>query len=107
MPKNTHIRFHTHESAGVSVAAYLAALEAGADGIDTAVAPVSGGTSQPDILTMLHATKNTDFNLNDLETSKIIRYKEVLADLLKDYYVPKEAKECHHLYHSLLCQVEL
>ena len=92
MPKNTHIRFHTHESAGVSVAAYLAALEAGADGIDTAVAPVSGGTSQPDILTMLHATKNTDFNLNDLETSKIIRYKEVLADLLKDYYVPKEAK---------------
>ena len=92
MPKNTHIRFHTHESAGVSVAAYLAALEAGADGIDTAVAPVSGGTSQPDILTMLHATKNTDFNLNDLETSKIIRYKEVLADLLKDYYVHKEAK---------------
>ena len=92
MPKNTHIRFHTHESAGVSVAAYLAALEAGADGIDTAVAPVSGGTSQPDILTMLHATKNTEFNLNDLETSKMMRYKEVLADLLKDYYVPKEAK---------------
>ena len=92
MPKNTHIRFHTHESAGVSVAAYLAALEAGADGIDTTVAPVSGGTSQPDILTMLHATKNTEFNLNDLETSKMMRYKEVLADLLKDYYVPKEAK---------------
>ena len=92
LPKNTHIRFHTHESAGISVSAYLAALEAGADGIDTAVAPVSGGTSQPDILTMLHATKNTDFNLNDLVTSKIIRYKEVLSDLLKDYHVPREAK---------------
>jgi len=92
LPKDTHIRFHTHESAGVSVASYLAALEAGVDGIDTAVAPVSGGTSQPDILTMLHATKNTNFNLNDLITSKIIKYKEVLTELLKDYYVPREAK---------------
>lgn len=92
LPKDAHIRFHTHESAGISVASYLASLEAGVDGIDTAVAPVSGGTSQPDILTMLHATKNTNFNLNNLVTSKIIRYKEVLSALLKDYYVPREAK---------------
>ena len=92
LPKDAHIRFHTHESAGISVASYLASLEAGVDGIDTAVAPVSGGTSQPDILTMLHATKNTNFNLNNLVTSKIIRYKEVLSGLLKDYYVPREAK---------------
>ena len=31
---STHIRLHTHETAGVSVVCYLAALEAGADGID-------------------------------------------------------------------------
>ena len=36
LPDNSHVRFHTHETAGVSVACYLAALEAGADGIDTA-----------------------------------------------------------------------
>ncbi|MDG2006303.1 MAG: biotin attachment protein [Thermodesulfobacteriota bacteirum] len=92
LPKNTHIRFHTHESAGISVACYLAALEAGADGIDTAISPVSGGTSQPDILTMLHATKNTNFNLSDLESSKLMKVKECLAGLLKEYYVPREAK---------------
>ncbi len=40
---SVHIRLHTHETAGVSVACYLAALEAGADGIDLAAAPVSGG----------------------------------------------------------------
>ncbi|MFY4783676.1 biotin attachment protein, partial [Aliarcobacter butzleri] len=28
---STHIRLHTHETAGVSIACYLAALEAGAD----------------------------------------------------------------------------
>ena len=92
LPKDTHIRFHTHESAGISVSCYLAALEAGADGIDTAISPVSGGTSQPDILTMLHATKNTNFNLSNLESSKLMKVKEALALLLKDYYVPREAK---------------
>jgi pyruvate carboxylase subunit B len=64
---DTHIRMHTHETAGVSVSAYMAALEAGADGIDLAAAPVSGGTSQPDILTMLHATKGMDFDLGVIE----------------------------------------
>lgn len=92
LSEDTHIRFHTHESAGISVSCYLAALEAGVDGIDTAIAPVSGGTSQPDILTMLHATKNTEYNLSDLESSKLMKVKECLASLLKDYYVPREAK---------------
>ena len=88
-----HVRFHTHETAGVSVACYLAALEAGADGIDTAVDPLSGGTSQPDILTMLHATKNSEFNLGDLESNKILKYREILIERLKDYYFPGEAQK--------------
>ena len=58
-----HIRLHTHETAGVSVACYQAALVAGVDGIDLAAHPVSGGTSQPDILTLLHATKGQNFDL--------------------------------------------
>lgn len=93
LPENSHVRFHTHETAGVSVACYLAALEAGADGIDTAVDPLSGGTSQPDILTMLHATKNSDYNLGDLEASKMLHYREVLTEQLKDYYFPGEAQK--------------
>ncbi len=93
LPENSHVRFHTHETAGVSVACYLAALEAGADGIDTAVDPLSGGTSQPDILTMLHATKNSDYNLGDLEPSKMLQYRQVLNEQLKDYYFPGEAQK--------------
>ncbi len=92
LPDNSHVRFHTHETAGVSVACYLAALEAGADGIDTAVEPLSGGTSQPDILTMLHATKNSNFNLGDLENNKILKYREALIETLKEYYFPSEAQ---------------
>lgn len=90
---NTHIRLHTHETAGVSVACYLAALEAGADGIDLAASPVSGGTSQPDILTMLHAVKGKNFDLGGLEIDKILKYQETLNHCLKDYFIPPEATQ--------------
>jgi len=90
---DTHIRLHTHETAGVSVAAYLAALEAGADGIDLANSPVSGGTSQPDILTMLHATKGTNYDLGGLSIDKILKYQETLKDCLSDYMMPPEATQ--------------
>ncbi len=91
--EDIHLRLHTHETAGVSVAAYLAALDAGANGIDLAVSPVSGGTSQPDILTMLHATKGTNFNLGDLEITKILKYEERLQECLADYMIPPEATQ--------------
>lgn len=90
---STHIRLHTHETAGVSVSAYLAALDAGADGIDLAASPVSGGTSQPDILTMLHATKGMNYDLGGLTTDKILQYQETLKDCLKDYMMPPEATQ--------------
>lgn len=90
-PEGTHIRLHTHETAGVSVGCYLAALEAGVDGIDMAAAPVSGGTSQPDILTMLHATKGMDFDLGGLEIDKILAYEKELENCLSDYFMPPEA----------------
>ncbi len=87
-----HIRFHTHETAGASVACYLAALEAGADGIDLAMEPVSGGTSQPDMLTMMHALKGSEFDMG-LEAKRLLEAQKVLKECLKDYFVPPEAKE--------------
>jgi pyruvate carboxylase subunit B len=89
--EDTHLRLHTHETAGVSVAAYMAALEAGVDGIDMAAAPVSGGTAQPDILTMLHATKGMNYDLGGLELGKILTYEKELQSCLEDYFVPPEA----------------
>ncbi|NLK67143.1 MAG: biotin/lipoyl-binding protein [Campylobacteraceae bacterium] len=93
LPENTHIRLHTHETAGVSVACYLAALEAGVDGIDLSAYPVSGGTSQPDILTMLHAVKGRNYDLGGLDAEKILKYEDVLYDCLKEYFIPPEATQ--------------
>ena len=89
--ESVHLRLHTHETAGVSVASYLAALEAGVNGIDMAASPVSGGTSQPDILTMLHAIKGTNYNLGDLQLDKILKYQERLKTCLSEYIIPPEA----------------
>ena len=91
--EEVHLRLHTHETAGVSVASYLAALEAGANGIDMAASPVSGGTSQPDILTMLHATKGTNYNLGDLQLNKVLKYEERLQECLAEYMIPPEATQ--------------
>ena len=93
LPEDIHIRLHTHESAGCSVSSYLAALAGGAVGIDLACSPVSGGTSQPDILTMLHATKSSQFDLGGLEENKILEYQKVLKECLKDYFIPPEAQK--------------
>ncbi len=86
-----HLRFHSHESAGACVAAYLAALEAGADGLDLSLAPVSGGTCQPDVVTMWHALRGTNYDL-ELDITKVLEVEEAFKERMKDYFVPPEAR---------------
>ena len=88
--EDAHIRFHSHETAGTGLAAYLAALDGGADGIDLAMKPVSGGTAQPDIVSMWHALKGTEYDLG-IDIEKILETEEVFKDCMKDYFLPPEA----------------
>lgn len=90
LPAGTFIHFHTHETAGVSVLANKAALDAGADAIDLSMAPCSGGTCQPDILVMWHALRGTDFEL-DIDVEKVREAEEVFKDCMSDYFLPPEA----------------
>ena len=82
--QDAHIRFHSHETAGTGLAAYLAALEGGADGIDLAMKPVSGGTGQPDIISMWHALRGTEFDLG-VDIEKIMETEEIFKECMKDY----------------------
>lgn len=88
---DTILWFHTHDTAGLGISQNLAAVEGGADGIDLAKSPLSGGTCQPDILSMIHALKGTDFTL-DLDYEKILVASEAFEVALKDYFFPPEAK---------------
>lgn len=47
------VAVHTHDTAGFAAATYLAAIEAGADQIETSIAPFANGTAQPDTVRML------------------------------------------------------
>ncbi|MGD8541757.1 MAG: hypothetical protein PVI39_05670 [Desulfobacteraceae bacterium] len=82
---------HTHETAGVGITQYKAAIEAGADGVDLARAPLSGGTCQPDVLSMWHALKGTEYTL-DIDVAKIMKANRVLQDCLQDYFFPPESQ---------------
>ena len=81
------LEIHTHATAGLASMTYLRAIEAGADIIDTAISPLSGGTSQPateSIVRSLEGTeRETGFDLNLLR--EIAEYfKPIRAKYLKE-----------------------
>jgi pyruvate carboxylase len=53
------VHIHTHDTAGGQLATYLAAIGAGADAVDGAVASMSGTTSQPSLSALVAATDHS------------------------------------------------
>jgi oxaloacetate decarboxylase alpha subunit/pyruvate carboxylase subunit B len=47
------ITLHTHDTAGLGAASYLAAIDAGVDCVEVSIVPFANGTSQPDTRRML------------------------------------------------------
>ncbi len=90
VPEGTHIHFHTHETAGMSISAYSAALEAGADGIDLSLYPASGGICQPDLVAMWHALRGTEFDLG-IDIYKVMEAEKIFKECMQDYFLPPEA----------------
>lgn len=84
------LRMHTHDTCGTGVSQYIAAIEGGCDGICVGRAPLSGGTGQPDLFSVWHALKGTDYDL-DIDVDKILEANQVAKDCLKDYFFPPEA----------------
>jgi oxaloacetate decarboxylase alpha subunit len=74
---------HTHSTTGLAPITYLKAVEAGCDGIDTAISSFSGGTSQPATETLNYSLKQMGYTtgLNDI----------VLKDI-NDYFKPLKEK---------------
>lgn len=90
LPSETNLHFHTHETAGISIACYLAAIEAGADSVDLSLSPVSGGTCQPDVVTLWHALRGKPYDLG-VDIDKILETEEIFRDCMSAYFLPPEA----------------
>ncbi|TVT51324.1 pyruvate carboxylase [Amycolatopsis rhizosphaerae] len=54
------VHIHTHDTAGGQLATYLAAINAGADAVDGAVASMAGTTSQPSLSAIVAATDHSE-----------------------------------------------
>jgi len=90
LPANIPVVFHSHETAGTGLACYLAAIDGGADGLDLSMAPVSGGTCQPDLISMWHALRGSEYTL-DIDIDKIRKAESVLKECMKEYVLKPEA----------------
>ena len=84
MPPEMPLWQHTHDTASMAVACYMAGIEGGVDGIDLSVRPRASGTGQPDVRSMAHALKGTGYSL-DIDASKMGLIEDMLNDLMKDY----------------------
>ncbi|MBU1638744.1 biotin attachment protein, partial [bacterium] len=84
MPPEMPLWHHNHDTASTAVACNMAAIEAGADGIDLSVRPLASGTVQPDVRSMAHALKGTGYSL-DIDDTKMGEIENILTEGLKDY----------------------
>jgi len=75
---------HSHSTAGLAPISYLAAVEAGCDILDTAMSPMSGGTSQPATETMVASFKGTQWDTG-LDMALLLEIKEYFAKLREKY----------------------
>ena len=86
------IQFHTHDTAGMAVACNMAAIEAGADVIDLAMSPMSGGTCEADILVMYQRLRGTEYTL-DIDPNKILATEEIFEKCMDKYFIPPESMQ--------------
>ncbi|HHX26890.1 MAG TPA: pyruvate carboxylase subunit B [Firmicutes bacterium] len=86
------VQLHSHYTSGMASMAYLKAIEAGVDCVDTSVSALALGTSQPPTETIVAALKGTPYDTGlDLETladigsyfrSMKLRYQDVATPIV-------------------------
>lgn len=84
MPPEMPLWMHTHDTASIAVACYMAAIQGGADGVDLSIRPLASGTVQPDVRSLSHGLKGTGYSL-DVDDSKVAEIENLLNEGLKDY----------------------
>ncbi|RMG33190.1 MAG: pyruvate carboxylase [Planctomycetota bacterium] len=83
------IHFHTHDTAGIQAAAIVKAAEQDLDIADGAMAPMSGGTSQPNLNTLVEALRFTD-----RDTRLPAEHLDAIAEYwraAREFYTPFES----------------
>ena len=78
------IQLHTHYTSGLASMACMKAIEAGVDGIDTAMSPLALGTSHPSTESMVAALQGTEYDTG-LDLGRLNAVREHVAKLREKY----------------------
>ena len=83
------VHLHTHDTAGGQLATLMAAIDAGADAVDVASAPMAGTTSQPSASALVAALAHTPRDTNiDLDRVTAL---EPYWESVRNVYAPFES----------------
>lgn len=75
---------HTHCTTGLAYMTYLKGIEAGADVIDTAISPFSGGTSQPATETLAYTLRELGYEV-DLDQPTLYKIADYFKPIRNEY----------------------
>ncbi len=85
------IHFHTHDTSGLNAGSILRAADAGVDVVDAAIASMSGGTSQPNLNSIVAALQHTPRDTG-LDIAALQEYTDYWA-AVRTYYKPFDTSE--------------
>ncbi len=85
------IHFHTHDTSGLNAASIIEAATAGVDVADAAIASLSGGTSQPNLNSVVAALQHTSRDTG-LDTEALQEFSDYWA-AVRAYYRPFDTSE--------------
>jgi len=74
---------HSHDTAGLALASYIAAIDAGADVIETSITPFANGTGQPDTVRMLAALAGNP-RIPDYDTKALFELRQYFEGVAKE-----------------------
>lgn len=77
------IALHTHDTAGLGASAYLAAIDAGVDFVETSIAPFANGTAQPDTVRMVALLEGHP-RRPSFDTAKLQQLREYFTGVYKE-----------------------
>jgi pyruvate carboxylase subunit B len=88
------VNLHTHCTSGMAQMSYFHACQAGVDILDTAMSPLSGGSSQPSTESLVASLQGTDYDTGlDLELlTEIKRYFEKIMEIYAPVFNPISAR---------------
>jgi pyruvate/oxaloacetate carboxyltransferase len=81
------VHLHCHSTSGMALMTYLRACDAGVDILDAAFSPMSLGTSQPPVETIVAALKDTPYDTG-LDMNLLIEIAEYFKELREKHYDP-------------------